>query len=82
MYADFEGGNEVNNSSKGDKTTTYYKQNPVCNGFHIVSELDDVLKSFFYKSHLGYDNVEWLVDEVIKIENKMTFFWKTPTKIF
>ena len=28
----------------GNKTTNIYKQNPVCNGYYIVSELNDVLK--------------------------------------
>ena len=50
------------------------------NGYHIVSELEDVLKSEFYKSPLGYNNVDWFVDEVIKLENKMAFFFKNTKK--
>ena len=50
------------------------------NGYHIVSELEDVLKSDYYKSPLGYDNVDWFVDEVIKIENKMVFYFKSTKK--
>ena len=38
--------------------------------------MDDVLKSDYYKSPLGYDNVGWFVNEVIKIENKMAFYFK------
>ena len=60
----------------GNKTTNIYKQNPVLNGYHIISELEDVLKSDFFKSPLGYDNVDWFVDEVIKLEIKMAFYFK------
>ena len=28
----------------GNKTTNIYKQNAVCNGYYIVSELNDVLQ--------------------------------------
>ena len=44
-YADFEAGIQFDKSCKGDKTTNIYKKNPVSNGYYIVSELDDVLKS-------------------------------------
>ena len=64
IYADFEAGNEKDNSSVGNKTTNIYEQNPLLNGYHIVSELEDVLKSENYKSPLGYNNVGWFVDEV------------------
>ena len=46
------------------------------NGYRIVSEMEKVLKSGYYKSLLGYNNVEWFVDEVIKLENKMAFYFK------
>ena len=42
-YADFGADNEKNNSSLGNKTTNIYKQNQVVNGYHIESELEDVL---------------------------------------
>ena len=45
IYADFEADNEKDNSIVGDKTTNIYKQNPVLNEYHIVSELYDILKS-------------------------------------
>ena len=35
----------IDMSNIGNKTTNIYKQNPVCNGYFIVSELDDLLKS-------------------------------------
>ena len=44
IYADFEADNEKDNSSIGNNTTNIYKQNPVPNGYYIVSELEDVLK--------------------------------------
>ena len=43
IYADFEAPNEKDNSNIGNKTTNIY--NPVLNGYHIVSELEDILKS-------------------------------------
>ena len=50
------------------------------NGYHIISELEVVLKSDYYKSPLGYDNVDWFVDEVIKLENKIAFCFKFTKK--
>ena len=44
-FADFEAGSEIDNCSIGNKTTNIYKQNPLCNGYYIVSDLEDVLKS-------------------------------------
>ena len=69
----FEAHNEKDNSSVGDKTTNIYKQNRVLNGYHIISELEDALKSGYYKSPLSYDNVDWFVEEVKELENKMPF---------
>ena len=80
IYADFEADNEKNSRIIGNKTTNIYKQNPVLNGYHIVSELEDVLKSDYYQSPLGYDNVDWFVDEVIRLENKMAFYFKNTKK--
>ena len=80
IYADFEADNEKDISIIGNKTTNIYKQNPVLNGYHLVSELEDILKSDYYKSPLGYNNVDWFVDEVIKLENKMAFYFKNNKK--
>ena len=82
LYADFEADNEKDNSSMCNKTTNIYiyKQNPVLNGYRIVSELEDVLQSGYYKSPLGYDNLDWFVIEVIKLENKMAFYFKKTKK--
>ena len=80
IYADFEADIEKDKSSVGNITTNIYKQNPVLNGYHIVSELEDVLKSDYYKSPLGYGNVDWFVDEVIKLENKMAFYFRSTNK--
>ena len=80
IYADFEADNEKDDSIVGNKTTNIYKQNPILNGYHIVSELEDILKSDYYKSPLGYNNVDWFVDEVIKLENKMAFYFKNTEK--
>ena len=80
IYSDFEADNEKDNSSIGNKTINIYKQNPVLNGYHIVSQLEDVLKCGYHKSALGYNNVDWFVDEVIKLENKLTLCFKNTNK--
>ena len=67
LYTDFEADNEKDNSSIGKKTTNIFKQNPVLNGYHINSELEDVLKSDYHKSPFGYNNGDWFVDEAKKI---------------
>ena len=80
VYADFEADNEKDNSIIDNKTTNIYKQNPILNGFPVKSKLEDILKSEYYKSPLGYNNVDWFVDEVIKLENKMAFVFKNTNK--
>ena len=42
--------------------------------------MEDVLKSGYHKSPLGYDIVDWFVDEIIKLENKMNFYLKNTKK--
>ena len=42
--------------------------------------MEDVLKSRYYKSALGYDIIDWFVDEVIKMENKMAFYSENVKK--
>ena len=75
IYADFEADNGKDNSIIGNKTTNIYKQNPVLNGYRIISQLEDVLKSGYHKSPLGYNNVDWFVIEVINLENKKAFYF-------
>ena len=79
IYGDFECNNKIEGSHIGNKTTNIFKQNPMCNGFYIVSELENVLQSG-YHSTFGGNNVEWFVNEVIKIENKMNFYFKNTKK--
>ena len=64
----------------GNKTTNIYHQKPVCNGYYIVSELNNVLKNGYYHSPLNYKNVDWFVNEMIKLENKMNFYFKNTKK--
>ena len=80
INADFEADNEKDNSIIGNRTTNIYKQNPVLNGYHIESELEDILKSEYHKSLLGYNNVDWFVNKVIKLENKTAFSFKNTKK--
>ena len=35
-----------------------------------------MLKSDYHKSPLGHENVNWFVDEIIKLENQMNFWFK------
>ena len=80
IYADFEADNKKEDTSIGDKTTNICKQEPVCNGYHIESELDHILKSGYHKSPLGHENVDWFVYEIVKLENKMNFWFKITKK--
>ena len=79
-YAVFEADNEIDKSSLGNKTTIIYRQNPVNNGCRIVSELEDLLQDGYYESASGYDNVNWFVNVVTKLEDKMAFYFKITKK--
>ena len=46
ICAAFEADNEKNISSVGNKTIIFHKQNPVLNGYHRISELEDVCKKW------------------------------------
>ena len=76
IYAGCEADNEIDNSNIGNETSNILKQNPVCNVFYIVSELNDVSKSANSESNLNYDIIDSFVDEVIKLENRMVFFFE------
>ena len=76
----FEADNEIDNSSKSNKTSNIYKQNPVLNGHYIESEKQDVLKIGHHKSPLGYNNIDWFVIESKKLENEMVFYFKNTMK--
>ena len=45
INADFEADNDFDNSSIGKTTSIICEQNPALNGFHIKSELNDILQS-------------------------------------
>ena len=81
IHADFQAANEIDHSSLGNKTTNIYQQNPVIIGYHIESEWTDILNSSYYEYPLGYDNVDWFVKEVIKLEKKWLFFIKKVRKL-
>ena len=42
--------------------------------------MEDVLESGRYESPLGYNNMDWYVNEVIKLENKMSFSFRNTKK--
>ena len=50
IYAEFEADNKKENTIIGDKTTNIYKQESICNGYYIKSELGNILKSGYHKS--------------------------------
>ena len=75
IYADFEADNEKDNSKIGNKTTNIYKQNPVLNGYYIISELNDVLESGYYESPLGYDNCRLVCSRNNKIRKQNGFLF-------
>ena len=81
IYAGFEADNEKDKSSADDETTNIYKQNPILIGYHIESELNDVLQSGYYKSPLACNIVNWFVDEVVKLDNETAFYFKNTNKI-
>ena len=42
--------------------------------------MEDVIGSGYYDSPLGYNIVDWYVNEVTKLENKMVFYFKNTEK--
>ena len=42
--------------------------------------MEDVLKSGYYESPLGYKNVDWFVNEVTKLEKKMVFYFENTKR--
>ena len=80
IYADFEADNKKENTNIGDKTANIYKQEPVCNGYQILSNLEHNLKTEYHKSPLGHENINWFVDEIVKLENQMNFWFKDTKK--
>ena len=80
VIADFEANNKVDNTYIGNKTTSIFKPNPVFNGYYIISELGDFSKGDHYESPSRYNNVDWFVNEAIKLENKLPFYFKNTKK--
>ena len=70
----------MDNTHIGNKTTNIHKQNPILNGDYIISELEHVIKSG-YCIFLGYNNVDWFIDEVKKFEKKWFSILKVLIKI-
>ena len=42
--------------------------------------MKDVLKIGYHESPLKYDSVDWFVDTVSKLENKMVFYFKNTNR--
>ena len=56
------------------RRTNISNRNPVCNGFYKVSELNDFLQNGYYEN-LGYKNVDWFRDELMKLDTKLTLLF-------
>ena len=80
IETDFEADNEKDHSILGNKTTNIYLKNPVLKGYHVVSGVEDVLRSDYCTSPLRYDNVVWFVKENNKMKIKITFYFKDTKK--
>ena len=74
INAVFEADNEVDNSNIGNQTSKIHKQNPVLNCYFILSDLEHIIKSGYYESPLGYNNVDWFVKDIIKLVYIMAFY--------
>ena len=46
----------------------------------MVSEMDDVSKNGYYESPLGCDDIDWFVDEIKKLKNKVALYFKHTNK--
>ena len=53
----------------------------MCNGFKLIYEREDVLESGYYKSPLGYENVDWFVEEVKESQNEMKLYFQNTKRI-
>ena len=81
FIAAFEADNEIGDIKVvGNKTTNIYKQNPVLNGYYFISEIENNLKSGCYDSTFGYNNVDRFVNEVLKKENRLSFYFTNTRK--
>ena len=52
-YAIFEADNDFGNCNRVFKTTNVYEENPVCNGYYVVTDLSDVLECGNHESLLA-----------------------------
>ena len=64
------------------KQNNHYFQTKISilNGYSIVSELNGISENGYYKSPLVYDKVDSFVNEIIKLEIKMFFYFKNTKK--
>ena len=56
--------NPIIGSNIGNKTTNIFKQNPKLDGYYVISDLEDISKSGYLESPLGYDNGDWFVKKL------------------
>ena len=64
-----------------NETTNINERRPMMNRYYLSSELNDVLQSGCYKSPLGYNNIGWYIDEVIKLEKEKAVYFKNTKKV-
>ena len=82
IYADFEAHSEIITYQTGNTTSNIFKQNPVFNAYFTKFESDDVLKSGYYETPLEYNDIGWFFEKILKIENKMAFYFEKTKKHF
>ena len=51
------------------------------NKIQLVIQLGRCFKKDYYQSSLGYDIVDWFINEVLKLENKIVSFLETLKRI-
>ena len=84
IIADFECRNEPSENIDHNLTTkNLYQQKPICNGSFVINRFENKdypIKQEYYKAPSGEDN-KYFVDQIDKIETKMSKFFKTKASI-
>ena len=71
---------KLNTAKLSKKTVNFCKQNLLCKGYYKVSKLDVFLQIGYFESPVDYNTVDWFVNEILKLENRMAFCFKNRKK--
>ena len=83
IIADFEARNEpiINQENITFKTIDVCKQIPSCNGLFVINKINDMpIKTDYYESTFGDNNVRWFLNKINAIEYQMSEFFKQNLK--